>query len=266
MTIRDLLASASPRIDAEVLLSAALGKDRAWILAHERDDVEADIARGFEEWVKRHNAGEPVAYITGQKEFYGRVFAVRPGVLIPRPCTEALVEAALALLDGKKVAATSDIDSGIARAVHTIGKCDGLTTVVDVGTGSGCIAISIACERPDVRCIAIDSSADALGVASENAKKLGVAKRITFLEGDTLEPIDSVDEPFLIVTNPPYVTDAELLASDVLMHEPREALLGGGKDGGDTLRRIVKQALEHAFCRGIVAECLAQQAGIVTKS
>ena len=265
MTIRDLLATSGlPRVDAEILLAHALRKDRAWLLAHDGDEPETADAAAFEAWVKRRNAGEPVAYLTGEKEFYGRAFAVRPGVLIPRPCTEELVAGALDLLDGKGIEETREIDSGIVRAARWIGTCAGLGTVVDVGTGCGCIAITLACERPDLRCVAIDSSAEALAIARENAERHGVADRVEFRERNALEPAADLDEPFLVVTNPPYVAAVALLADDVLMHEPRQALLGGGKDGGDTLRAIVAQAKENGRCRGIVAECLGAQAKIVT--
>lgn len=267
MTIRDLLATSGlTHVDAELLLGHVLGKSRAWLMAHAHDEPDAKEAAAFEAFVKRRNAGEPVAYITGEKEFYGRTFNVRTGVLIPRPCTEELVSCALDLLDGKGIEETREIDNGIVRAARWFGTCAGLSTVVDVGTGSGCIAITLACERPDVRCIAIDSSAEALEIAKENAEKHGVADRVEFREGDCLEPIEDLDEPFLVVTNPPYVTDVALLASDVLMHEPRAALIGGGHDGGDVLREIVAQAAKRKNCRGIVAECLAAQAPIILGS
>lgn len=264
MTIADLLAAAgSPRLDAEVLLAHALGKDRPWLIAHDRDEVETRSAATFEDFMHRRNAGEPLAYITGQREFYGRMFGVRADVLIPRPCTEALVTAALDMLAGKRVEAVRMIDAGIVCAVQAIGDCAGVRTVVDVGTGSGCIAISLACEREDLRCIAIDASGKALDVARENIERLGMGKRVQCMEGKALEPVKNLSEPFIVVTNPPYVTDVALLASDVLMHEPRMALIGGGKDGGDILRAIVAQAHANPSCRGIIAECLESQATIL---
>ena len=264
MTIRDLLASAgTTAIDAEVLLASALGKDRAWLMAHDRDEVDTAAARAFEDSVNRRNAGEPVAYIVGHKEFYGRTFDVRAGVLIPRPCTETLVSAALDLLAGKEVEPLTDIDTGIVRAVLAKKGCADARTIVDVGTGSGCLAITLAAELPDVRCVAIDVSEEALEIARGNAEKHGVADRVDFMRGDALEPLGESDEPFLVVTNPPYVNDAALLANDVFMHEPREALMGRGADGGDTLRAIVSQAKKRRSWKGIVAECLATQAHIV---
>ncbi len=264
MRIGDHLTSAGiSSVDAEVLLAHILGKDRTWLAAHADDEPDVDTARTFQEHVHRRNAGEPVAYITGEKEFYGRTFLVKTGVLIPRPCTESLVEAALEILAGKKVKPVTDIDSGIVRVVHLTKDMVDEITIVDIGTGTGCIAISLACERPELQCIATDISDAALELSQENAKHHKVAKRIDIRKGTALEPIADLNKPFLIVTNPPYVTDAMLLADDVFMHEPREALMGGGPDGGDILRAIVEQAKKHPHYRGIVAECLAAQAPIV---
>ena len=265
MTVHDLLSTAGIHAtDAETMLAHVLRKNRAWLLAHNSDDVTDVDARTFEAFVRRRNAGEPVAYILGEREFYGRTFSVRQGVLIPRPCTESLVEATLMIIDGKNVDSVTDIDAGIVRAIALRHATHDVRTIVDVGTGSGCIAVSIACERPNVRCIAIDWSPDAIAVTRENASKHGVEDRIDIRHGRFLEPLRPNDGPFLIVTNPPYVTDAQLLANDVLMHEPREALMGGGKDGGDILREIIRQSRTFPACVGIVAECLAEQAGIVT--
>lgn len=250
-------------IDAEVLLSHALGKDRAWLMAHDDQEVGTAVEWTLEEFLRRRKAGEPIAYITGEKEFYGRTFAVKPGVLIPRPCTESLVSGALDLLAGKNVEPVADIDTGIVRAVRAEEGCADVRTIVDVGTGSGCLAITLALEAPDVRCIAIDTSGEALEIAKENAERHGVNGRIEFRHGNSLEPLRDSDGSFLVVTNPPYVADATLLASDVSLREPREALMGGGHDGGDTLRAIVAQAKKYRGWRGIVAECLLTQAPIV---
>lgn len=267
MTIRDLLASAGlARIDAEVLLAHVLEEDRTWLMAHDADEAPMTVERNFAAFVRRRNAGEPIAYIVGTREFYGRAFTVRPGVLIPRPCTEELVTTTIELLDGKSVEGEHEIDAGIVRVVKMFGECAGLGTIVDVGTGSGCIAVTLACERPNLRCIAIDITREALDVASANAKRLGVGGRVNFLQGNALEPFGTFDEPFLLVTNPPYVKDAALLSPETRDREPRLALMGGGDDGGDVLREIVRQARSHPQCRGIVAECLAEQAGIILHS
>ncbi len=267
MTIVDLLGTSGiHRSEAELLLAHALGKPRTWVLAHAKEEPVIDAARIFEQYVHRRNAGEPVAYIIGEKEFAGRMCDVQPGVLSPRPCTEALVEVVLDILDGKKVKDIEEIDTGIVRAVHLLKKFEEVQTVVDIGTGSGCVAISIACERPKIDIIATDISDIALETAGKNAKKHSVTKRVKFRKGAALEPIVDVATPFLIVTNPPYVTDAALLENDVFMHEPREALIGRGQDGGDILRMIVSSAQNHPFCRGIIVECLDSQASFVAQS
>ena len=264
MTIQDLLAAsglAAP--DAEVLLASAIGKDRAWLLAHAGDEAGDYGAGIFMGHALRRAQGEPVAYILGEKEFYGRAFAVRPGVLVPRPCTEELVAIALAMLDGDDVPPVREIDAGIAAATKRFGTLDGVETVVDLGTGSGCVAVTLACERGGFRCVATDVSLAALETAQENAERHGVAGRIAFRKGPGLDVLADLAEPFLLVTNPPYVADESLLGEDVRLHEPMLALMGGGADGGDLLRGIVEQARNHPFCRGIAVECLATQARIV---
>ncbi len=263
MRIADALASASiDRLDAEVLLAHAMDRDRTWLMAHAGDELDTIVEKAFSAAAARRAAGEPIAYITGEKEFYGRVFSVRPGVLIPRPCTEALIDATLDLLDGKKVPAVQDIDNDIIAVAKTFGSMDDVKTIVDVGTGSGCIAVTLACERPGLRCIAIDVSRDALDIACENARRLGAAERMMFLLGNLLEPVTRLSEPFLLVSNPPYVADESLLGTDVQAHEPRLALMGGGEHGDDLLRELLLQAKNHPFCRGIVMECLAAQSSL----
>lgn len=265
MTMADLLAASGlPGIDAEVLLAHAAGKDRSWVIAHTMDEADAEIAGRFMGYAKRRMDGEPAAYIVGHREFYGRNFVVRPGVLIPRPCTEELVTIALRMLKGESVPAVTEIDSGIVAVVATFGPIVDVRTVVDVGTGSGCIGVTLALEDPSLRCIATDASSIALDIARENAANMNVMNRMTLLEGNLLEPATDLTEPFLLVTNPPYVADETLLGQDTAAFEPRLALMGGGADGGDLLRAIVKQASAHPYCRGIVAECLSAQARIVT--
>jgi len=264
MTIADLLAACGlERSDSEVLLAAAFGVERSWILAHGGDEPDAVAAGTFMGYALRRMKGEPVAYILGKKEFYGRLFRVGPGVLVPRPCTEELVGEALAFLDGERAASTRDIDAGIACAVRQIRDLGSVRTVVDVGTGSGCIAVTIACERPDVRCIAIDVSDEALETARANAEHHNVSDRVTFVLGAGLDPVADLEEPFLVVSNPPYVADETLLAADVRMHEPMLALMGGGADGADIVRLLARESKTHAFCAGMIIECLSSQTSLL---
>lgn len=200
-----------PEAEREALALALLatGQDRAWVLAHgewEQDWSDAD------RWLERRCAGEPLAYLRGSREFYGREFRVSPAVLIPRPETEHLVDHALAwrFPDGKRV------------------------RVLDVGTGSGCIAVTLAAERTDWTVVAVDVSSDALGVARDNARRHGVG--VEFRQSDLARAWDG--PPFdLIVSNPPYVGEGDELDVDVRTWEPSLALFAG-PDGLEVYRRI----------------------------
>jgi release factor glutamine methyltransferase len=209
-----------PRLDAQVLLLHALGRtphDRAWLLAHGDDTLEAAVHTTFVAHAQRRLNTEPVAYITGQKEFFGLTLHVDHRVLDPRADTETLVEWALSCL-----ADTSDPD------------------VVDLGTGSGAIALALQHTRPDAHLCAVDASADALAVARTNAERLNLP--VTFHHGSWLTPL--AGRRFdAIVSNPPYVAsdDVHLTA---LKHEPLSALASGA-DGLDDIRTIVRQATQH---------------------
>jgi len=215
-TVRDALDSALvaltaagvelPRLDAEVLLAAAMGVDRAAIVADPGRALEPDAARAFQGFAARRRDREPVAYILGRKGFRGIELHVDPRVLIPRPETEHLVEAALDLPQGARVC--------------------------DVGTGSGAVALALKHERPDLRIIATDASREALDVARANAARLGL--EVEFVEGDLLAWITDVDA---VLSNPPYVEDDAQLAPDVAGHEPALALRAG-PDGLHVLRRL----------------------------
>ena len=231
MRIRDALAwarervsySETPGLDAEVLLAHALRTDRAWVLAHpERVLSEAEEA-AYWNAIARRERGEPVAYLTGTKEFFGIELAVDRRVLIPRPETETLVERALAHLPG----------AGDERVV------------MDVGTGSGAIAVAIAHARPGARVYATDTSAGALDVAQENARRvLGTSGRVAFVRGALLA---GIDEPADVVcANLPYIPTAEFerLPKSVRDYEPWSAL-DGGADGLDAYRALLSDLAEH---------------------
>lgn len=207
----------TPRLDAEVLLGAALGVSRAQLLARLHESLGRTERIAYRGLILRRARGEPVAYILGYKEFYGRRFEVDRRVLIPRPETELLVDRALDLLDGR----TDPI-------------------MADVGTGSGIIAVTLAAERPNLRVIATDESSGALDVARSNAERHDVADRITFLQGSLLDPVDTPVD--LVAANLPYVgtEEADLLPSDVVDYEPHEALFAG-PDGLDLIRNLLAQ-------------------------
>ncbi len=208
----------SPRLDAELLLACAARVERAHLIAHEVE-MSPDVVERFESALGRRERREPVAYIVGVREFHSMDFEVSPAVLIPRPETETIVDAALRYL----------ADRAGAR-------------VLDIGTGSCAIAISIAHECPRVRMTATDISADALEIARRNANRHGVAARIEFRRADLFETLDGgapLGSYDLIVSNPPYIEDAALatLEPEVRDYEPRAALAGGA-DGLDCYRRI----------------------------
>ncbi len=209
--------SESPRLDAEVLLADVTGASRAQVLAWPERLLDEGQIRDFRARVDLRSRGEPVAYLIGAREFYGRRFTVTPDVLIPRPETEHLVEAALAWC-------TDRIPN---------------PRIIDVGTGSGIIALSLAAELPGAHVWGVDRSAAALEVARRNADHLNIKGRVKWLLGDLLS---AAHGPFdLIAANLPYIPSAELAALEVARHEPRIAL-DGGSDGLGPIRRLLKQA------------------------
>jgi release factor glutamine methyltransferase len=218
------------RQDAETLLLGVLEKNRAWLLAHMDEDLDHDVVIRYMVRLALRDKGEPIQYIAGQCEFYGLPIKVSPGVLIPRPETEHLVDRALLL-------------SARFQAPR----------IVDVGTGSGCIAIALAHHLPYAKITAIDLSSKALIHASESAALNQVLPRIRFLEGDLLAPV--AGEQFeIIVSNPPYVptTDRDSLAVEVRDHEPALALFAGS-DGLDIYRRLIPQAFHCLVPGGYLA-------------
>lgn len=213
----------SPRLDAELLIADALGIDRVRLYMDlDRPLVPDELAR-VRERVGRRRAREPVAYILGRREFFGRSFAVGPAVLVPRPDTELIVERALELL--------GEADEGL---------------VLDLCTGSGAIAVTLVSERTALRVDATDLSASALAIARANAETHGVADRVTLFEGDLYGAVPPDRRYSLITANPPYIADGVLatLQPEVSEHEPRLAL-AGGTDGLDVIRRIVDGARAH---------------------
>ena len=212
-------ASESPAADASRLLEAILARDAAWLLAHASDPLPAGAGERYTVVLARRAAGEPLAYLTGSAGFYGRRFAVTPAVLVPRPESEHLVELALARL------------ASFERPVFC-----------DVGTGSGVLAITLACERPDAFGFATDVSVEALAVARSNAAAHGVASRLEFRSGDLLEPLAGTGPFACIVANLPYVPSGDLApAPDSTSFEPRRAL-DGGPDGLALYRRLLAHA------------------------
>lgn len=261
-----LQAEAVARNDAEVLVAALLRRDHTWVLAHDNEAFSAQEEQSIRSWLVRRRRGEPVAYITGTKEFFGRAFRVTPDTLIPRPSTERLVEIALRVIDDptewKQWEGTA-LDEGIAAAVWLRDAVRSIATIVDVGTGSGCIAITLAHMLPDMRIIATDISSKALSVATANARVQHLAHRIEFREGSLLEPINDIATPFFVISNPPYVPDSVALPREVSAFEPSGALFAG-EHGLDAILPLIAQAHRHPQCIGYLFECRSEQERIVS--
>lgn len=261
MHVSDVLTSGKiPNSEAEILLSALLGKDRTWVLAHGEHVLAPHEEERLAVWLQRRLKGEPVAYIVENQEFYGRPFIINKHTLIPRPATERLVEIALDLLSkpAGPIAYAEEIDTDIIAAVNVWKNLGPVRSVADIGTGSGCIGVTIACARPDLHVIATDINDQTIVTAKKNAAMLGAAANMEFRKGYDLDPLADVGVPFFIVSNPPYIPDSYELEKNVRDFEPRTALFGGG-DGADILKRIVSQAKAHPQCCGYVIECRKDQ-------
>ena len=211
-----------PRPDAGVLMTHVIGRDRAFIIAHANDPITEQQLKQFEEFVTRRAQGEPLQYITGHQEFFKLDFEVTPDVLIPRPETELIVEAVLELFH-----------SGTRF------------TLADIGTGSGCLAISILNEFQEAHAIAIDTSEHALQIAQRNAERHQLANRLRLVQADLFAAMSANDMFDLIVSNPPYVSEDEMnrLRREVQC-EPRAALVAG-PDGLSVIRRLLADAPNH---------------------
>lgn len=261
MNIQQSLSSVDiARLDAEILLAHVLQKNREWLMTHPQSNITTQQLTTYQQYVQRRSNHEPVAYITGHKEFYGRDFIVTPDVLIPRPATEGLIDLTIDFLEtGKQEKREVDTDiiatSIPSHSSHTSHSSP--SVIIDLGTGSGCIAVTLALET-DKKIIATDISKEALEVAKQNAEKHGVENRIDFREGDLLGPISNLSEPFIIVSNPPYIPESESLMEDVEKFEPHRALFSG-PDGSSSVVQIINSAKELQSCRGVVVECRAGQ-------
>lgn len=217
-----LKESGLPMLEARLLAAHALGVERVWVSAHDREDIGELSCNAIESLLRRRRAGEPVAYLTGEREFYGLLLSVTPDVLIPRPETELLVDCAIPLLHGG------------GRAL-------------DLGTGSGAIAIALALNCPEAEVIACEASEAALGIARANARRHAAAVR--FVRSDWFAGLRG--ERFnLVVSNPPYLAldDPHLDLGD-LRFEPREALVAG-RDGLECLEAIAASARDHLLPGG----------------
>jgi release factor glutamine methyltransferase len=234
----------SPRLCAEILLAHTLGCERIELYTRYELIPGADVLAKFRAAVKEAAAGRPIAHLTGAKEFFALKFEITPDVLIPRPETEVLIE----------------------RVIHLVRHGGESTeTILDVGTGSGCIAISLAKNLPAVFVAASDVSEAALKVARRNAERHGVLERIELRQGDLFEAWEPDRQFDIIVTNPPYVAESEAasLPTHVRDFEPRVALFAG-EDGLDILRRLIAEAPRHLKPGGhLLTEVAHNQASAV---
>lgn len=231
--------SDTPDLDAQLLLSEILGRTRTWILAHPESELESTSFQTFQRDLARCEAGEALPYVLGWWEFYGRRFQLNPEVLIPRPETELLIEEALAFL-------TSYPDRSM---------------VADVGTGCGCIAVTLAAEMPNLNIVATDLEGGALHIARNNAHDHQVLPRVRFVQADLLSPVKATFD--LICANLPYIPSEDLIDLVVARREPRTAL-DGGEDGLQVIDRLMAQIQNNLTPRGrILLEIGADQAEAV---
>jgi release factor glutamine methyltransferase len=216
----------TPRLDAEVLLAETLGVDRVGLYTHFDQPLHPEELARFKKLIQRRLQREPVAYIIGKREFWSLTFKVTPDVLIPRPETEILIAEALKVV------------SAVARTGRNF-------RILEIGTGSGAISITLAKECPSASLVATDLSAKALAIAQENASRLGVGGRIQFLRGDLFAPLEKESTFELIITNPPYIAEDDFssLPPEVRNFEPRLAL-DGGKDGLAFFRKVLPRVGE----------------------
>jgi release factor glutamine methyltransferase len=210
----------SPRLNAETLLMFILGVNRAYLYAHPERELTAEETARYDEVIQQRSSGVPSQYITGHQEFWGLDFLVSPAVLIPRPETEHLVETVLEL----------------AREVSN-------PRIVDVGTGSGCIALALARELKHAEIYGVDLSAEALEIARANAARLQLDERVRFLQSNVLEALADRRDFDIVVSNPPYVghNEADKVQRSVFEYEPRMAVFAG-ETGLDVIRPLIEQA------------------------
>jgi len=215
----------SPRLNAETLLMFVLGVNRAYLYAHPERELNSDEQTRYNEVIGQRASGIPSQYITGHQEFWGLDFLVSPAVLIPRPETEHLVETVL------------ELAKGFDRP-----------RIVDVGTGSGCVALALAHELKNAQVYAVDLSSEALEIARANAARLQVDKRVRFLQSNVLDAFAGRDDFDFVVSNPPYVglNEVDKVQRSVFEHEPRMAVFAG-EHGLDVIRPLIQQA--HAVLK-----------------
>lgn len=238
----DRRAVDAPRLASELLLGHVLGLSRVQLYTDLDRPLEKDELSAYRVLIERRCSGEPVQYLTGRREFYGRTFQVDPRVLIPRPETELLVEAVLRALP----------EGGAPR-------------LLDVATGSGCIAVTLAAERPEATVVATDLDAGACEVARTNARALGVEARLDIRQGDLFAPLTGVAPFDLVVSNPPYVRSDELAGLQREVRREPALALDGGAEGLDLIARVVDGAWTRLLPAGLLALEIGETQGAAVR-
>jgi len=265
-----LLGTEEAKLDSQLLLQHVLNVNRAWLIAHEHDELTSAQHATFEALIQRRLNGEPIAYILGYREFFGLTLKVTSDTLIPRPDTETLVEAALTKISQKPC--HSELVSESSRISDSDLRQNDNAKILDLGTGSGAIALAIAKNRPNAEVIAVDFSEHALNVAQQNAENLNI-QNVTFLQSDWFSALEQ-HRFDVIVSNPPYIeeNDAHVNQGD-LRFEPKSALTSGA-DGLDDIRKILAECLvylkpqgwlmlEHGYNQAEKIQDLMADAGLV---
>ncbi len=243
------------RTDRELLTAYVLGKPRSWVIAHADESLDEDLSGVLSSLIKRRESGEPLALITGTKEFFRREFLVTKDTLIPRPATEAIVEKVLQFLKKEEVN-IQEIDSGISAYICHFHRKP-IEAILDIGTGTGCIALTLALEGVTLPIIGVDTSHAAIKVAEKNRAKFGVSN-VQLAHEDGANVIRNFHKPFLLVSNPPYIPKGTTLEKTVQDFEPHAALFAG-KDGLDVITPLLMAAKNNPHCCGVVIEMRTDQ-------
>ncbi|MGB7538760.1 MAG: peptide chain release factor N(5)-glutamine methyltransferase [Anaerolineales bacterium] len=231
--LRELQQAESGPLLAQVLLARLLEQSRSWIIAHPEETLPSNLSSAYKSLIARAAGGEPLSYLTGVQEFFGLEFEVTPDVLIPRPETEMLVSTAL---------------EWIAKTMRGTGRAASSIRAADLGTGSGCIAATVAVHTPGLCVIAVDISSAALAVAARNFSRHGVRNRIRLIRGDLLTPLRGPID--LLCANLPYALSGSLEGSPVVRFEPRQAI-DGGPDGLRLVARAIEQSADRMAAGGL---------------
>ena len=262
MNLQQLLANTTvDTLDVEVLIAHVLQKNRSFIKAYPEHEPTKNQIKQIQHYLTRASNNEPIAYILGTKEFYGRDFVVTADTLIPRPCTETLIEAVLNNFTQTAVCnKTTAIDNNIV-CWEWIWGIEPLETVIDVGTGTGVIGITIGLEAT-MSVICTDASKAAVEVCKQNIKAHNLNNNITAICEADFDTVKTYNKPFVVVSNPPYIPVSNLAEDSVHNYEPHEALYAG-KEGIDVVLHLIQAARNNKYCQGVIIECQAEQPNLV---